>query len=60
MKYNQPAEAIKTEYDLNKPEEKKAIRDFEVLLEELKKMRKGGRKGWLKKYPLETLFKFIV
>lgn len=36
MKYNQPAEAIKTEYDLNNPEEKKAIRDFEVLLENLK------------------------
>lgn len=36
MKYNQPAEAIKTEYDLNNPEEKKAIRDFEVLLEDLK------------------------
>ena len=36
MKYNQPAEAIKTQYDLNKPEEKKAIRDFEVLLENLK------------------------
>src|SRR3989338_3652915 len=36
MKYNQRAEAIKTEYDLNKPEEKKAIRDFEVLLENLK------------------------
>ena len=36
MKYNQPAEAVKTEYDLNNPEEKKAIRDFEVLLENLK------------------------
>lgn len=36
MKYNQPAEAIKTEYDLNNPEEKKAVRDFEVLLENLK------------------------
>jgi len=36
MKYNQPAEAIKTEYDLNNPEEKKTIRDFEVLLEQLK------------------------
>ena len=36
MKYSQSAEAIKTEYDLNNPEEKKAIRDFEVLLEELK------------------------
>ena len=36
MKYNQPAEAVKTEYDLNKPEEKKAIRDFETLLEDLK------------------------
>lgn len=36
MKYNQPAEAIKTEYDLNNPEEKKAVRDFEVLLEDLK------------------------
>ena len=36
MKYNQPAEAIKTQYDLNNPEEKKAIRDFEVLLEDLK------------------------
>ena len=36
MKYSQSAESIKTEYDLNKPEEKKAIRDFEVLLEQLK------------------------
>ena len=36
MKYNQPAEVVKTEYDLNNPEEKKAIRDFEVLLENLK------------------------
>jgi len=36
MKYSQSAEAIKTEYDLNKPEEKKAIRDFETLLEDLK------------------------
>ena len=36
MKYNQPAETVKTEYDLNNPEEKKAIRDFEVLLENLK------------------------
>lgn len=36
MKYNQPAEAIKTEYDLNNPEEKKAVRDFEILLENLK------------------------
>ena len=36
MKYNQPAEAIKTEYDLNNPEEKKAVKDFEVLLENLK------------------------
>jgi len=36
MKYSQSAEAVKTEYDLNNPEEKKAIRDFEVLLEELK------------------------
>ncbi len=36
MKYNQPAEAVKTEYDLNNPEGKKAIRDFEVLLEDLK------------------------
>lgn len=36
MKYNQPAEAIKTEYNLDNPEEKKAIRDFEVLLEDLK------------------------
>jgi len=36
MKYNQSAEAIKTEYDLNNPEEKKAIKDFEVLFEELK------------------------
>jgi hypothetical protein len=36
MKYNQPAEVVKTEYDLNNPEEKKAVRDFEVLLENLK------------------------
>jgi len=36
MKYSQSVEAVKTEYDLNKPEEKKAIRDFEVLLEDLK------------------------
>ena len=36
MKYSQSAEAVKTEYDLNNPEEKKAIRDFEVLLEQLK------------------------
>lgn len=36
MKYNQPTEAIKTEYDLNNPEEKKAVRDFEVLPENLK------------------------
>lgn len=36
MKYSQSAEAIKNEYDLNNPEEKKAIRDFEVLLEDLK------------------------
>lgn len=36
MKYNQPAEAIKTKYDLNNPEEKKAVRDFEVRLENLK------------------------
>ncbi len=38
MKYSQSAEAIKTEYDLNNPEEKKTIRDFEVMLEELKTM----------------------
>lgn len=36
MKYSQSAEAVKTEYDLNNPKEKKAIRDFEVLLEDLK------------------------
>lgn len=36
MKYSQTAEAVKTEYDLNNPEEKKAIRDFELMLEELK------------------------
>lgn len=36
MKYSQTAEAVKTEYDLNNPEEKKTIRDFEVMLEELK------------------------
>ena len=36
MKYSQSAEAIKTEYDLNNPEEKKAVRDFEILLEGLK------------------------
>ncbi|MFA6294868.1 MAG: hypothetical protein WC666_00400 [Candidatus Paceibacterota bacterium] len=36
MKYSQSAEAIKTEYDLDNPEKKKAIRDFEVLLEDLK------------------------
>ena len=36
MKYSQSAEAVKTEYDLNNPEEKKAIKDFEVLFEELK------------------------
>lgn len=36
MKYSQSAEAIKNEYDLNNPEEKKAIRDFEILLENLK------------------------
>lgn len=36
MKYSQTAEAVKTEYDLSNPEEKKAIRDFELMLEELK------------------------
>ena len=36
MKYSQSAEAVKTEYDLNNPEEKKAVKDFEVLLENLK------------------------
>lgn len=36
MKYSQSSEAIKTEYDLNNPEEKKAVRDFEILLEDLK------------------------
>lgn len=36
MKYSQAAEAVKTEYDLNNPEEKKAIRNFELMLEELK------------------------
>lgn len=36
MKYSQSTEAIKTEYDLNNPEEKKTIRDFELKLEELK------------------------
>lgn len=36
MKYSQSAEAVKTKYDLNNPEEKKAIRDFEALLEDLK------------------------
>lgn len=35
MKYSQSAEAVKTEYDLNNPEEKKTIKDFEVLLEDL-------------------------
>lgn len=36
MKYSQTAEAVKTEYDLSNPEERKAVRDFEVLLENLK------------------------
>jgi len=36
MKYSQSAEAVKTEYDLNNPEEKKTVMDFEVLLEDLK------------------------
>jgi len=36
MKYNQPAEAVKTEYDLGNKEDHKAIRDFEVELEQLK------------------------
>ena len=36
MKYNQPAEAVKTEYDLGNKEDHKAIREFEIMLEQLK------------------------
>ncbi len=37
MKYIQPAQAVKTEYELSNPEDKKVIRDFEIELEEIKK-----------------------
>lgn len=36
MKYSQSAEAVKTEYDLGNKEDHKAIRDFEIMLEQLK------------------------
>lgn len=36
MKYNQPAEAIKTEYDLENKQDHKIIREFEVMFEQLK------------------------
>lgn len=36
MKYTETKENIKAEYDLNNPEDKKAIKDFEVMLEQLK------------------------
>lgn len=36
MKYNQPAEAVKTEYDLGNKEDHNVIREFEVELERLK------------------------
>ena len=36
MKYSQSAEAVKTEYELNNPEDKKAIRDFEIMIDGLK------------------------
>ncbi len=42
MKYSQSAEVVKTEYDLNNPEEKKAIKDFyqkKRALDELKDKR---------------------
>ena len=36
MKYNQPAEAVKTGYDLENKEDHKIIREFEAMLEQLK------------------------
>lgn len=36
MKYNQPAEATKTEYDLENKEDHKIIQEFEVMFEQLK------------------------
>ena len=36
MKYTETKENIKAEYDLNNPEDKKANKDFEVMLEQLK------------------------
>ena len=36
MKYSQSAEAVKIEYELNNPEDKKAIRDFEIMIDGLK------------------------
>lgn len=36
MKYTETKENIKVEYDLNNPEDKKAIKDFEIMLEQLK------------------------
>ena len=36
MKYTETKENIKAEYDLNNPEDKKTIKDFEIMLEQLK------------------------
>jgi len=36
MKYNQPAEAVKTEYDLGNKADHNLIREFEIMLEQLK------------------------
>ena len=36
MKYIQPVKAVKTEYELSNPEDKKVIRDFEIEFEQLK------------------------
>ncbi len=36
MKYTETKEDIKTEYDLNNPGDKKAIKDFGIMLEQLK------------------------
>lgn len=36
MKYTETKENIKAEYDLNNPEDKKAVKDFEIMLEQLK------------------------
>lgn len=36
MKYSQSAEAVKNEYDLGNKEDHKAIKEFEIMLEQLK------------------------